>query len=59
MSKKPIETYSRIVADVEESLKVWFAHYCRKNRTNMSTMLRFLISSLRDESYVKEEKEQE
>jgi len=47
------------VADVEESLKVWFAHYCRKNRTNMSTMLRFLISSLRDESYVKEEKEQE
>lgn len=40
------ESLSRIISEIPESTKIWFADYCRRNHTTMSRMVREMIQSL-------------
>jgi hypothetical protein len=40
------ETLSRIITEVPEDTKIWFADYCRRHHTTMSRMVRELIESM-------------
>jgi hypothetical protein len=44
------EQTSRVITEIDQNLKFWFADYCRRNRTTMSTMLRTLIEGLHREA---------
>lgn len=53
------EKTSRIIAEVDEPLKIWFADFCRRKRTTMSSMIRTMLEALKQETAVAENQKQE
>ncbi len=53
------EKTSRIIVEVDEPTKIWFADFCRRKRTTMSRMVRTMLELLKQETAVAENQEQE
>lgn len=44
------ENITRIITEVDEATKIWFADFCRRKRTTMSKMLREVIETMKRET---------
>jgi len=56
-SNPVFENVTRLVTDVPETLKIWFADYCRRNRITMSKAIRAMITHLWEEETSSVQKE--
>jgi len=49
MTLNTFEQNSRVICDLPEGIKIWFADFCRRRHSTMSNMIRTLILSLKEQ----------